>query len=89
MTNFRNIFRDIIYVSRISKTQNKVLYLSLFLIQASAYTDIGIIVIFSAIIVNQYTGIELLNNLIGIFVDNTFLFPFLSFSDLFFNIVKK
>ena len=79
MTNFRNIFRDIIYVSRISKTQNKklLIFTSIVLTQASAYTDIGIIVIFSAIIVNQYTGIELLNNLIGLFVDNTFLIPVL------------
>ena len=70
MSKFKNILRDIIFVSRISKTKNKKLLIitSVILTQVAAYTDIGIIVIFSAIIVDQYTGIELLNNIIEILI---------------------
>ena len=79
MSKFKNILKDILYVSRISKTENKKLLIltSVILTQVAAYTDIGIIVIFSALIVDQYTGIQFLNNIIGIFVDNTYLLPLL------------
>ena len=85
MSKFKNILKDILYVSRISKTENKKLLIltSVILTQVAAYTDIGIIVIFSALIVDQYTGIQFLNNIIEIFVDNTYLLPLLvSFSFL-------
>ena len=79
MSKFKNILRDIIFVSRISKTKNKKLLIitSVILTQVAAYTDIGIIVIFSAIIVDQYTGIEFLNNIISIFVNNVYFLPLL------------
>ena len=48
MSKFKNILRDIIFVSRISKTKNKKLLIitSVILTQVAAYTDIGIIVIY-------------------------------------------
>ena len=51
MSKFKNILKDILYVSRISKTENKKLLIltSVILTQVAAYTDIGIIVIFSAL----------------------------------------
>ena len=52
MSKFKNILRDIIFVSRISTTTNKKLLIitSVILTQVAAYPDIGIIVIFSALI---------------------------------------
>ena len=91
MSNFRNILRDILYVSKISKTQNKklLIFASVILTQVAAYTDIGIIVIFSAIIVDQYTGIELLNNLIELFVNNIYLLPLLVIFRFVFQYLQK
>ena len=91
MSKFKNILKDILYVSRISKTKNKKLLIitSVILTQVAAYTDIGIIVIFSAIIVDQYTGIEFLNNIINIFVDNVYLLPLLVVLRFFFQYAQK
>ena len=91
MSKFKNILKDILYVSRISKTENKKLLIltSVILTQVAAYTDIGIIVIFSALIVDQYTGIQLLNNIIGIFVDNTYLLPLLVVFRFLFQYLQK
>ena len=79
MPNLKNIFKDILYVSKLTKTENKklLIFVSVILTQASAYTDIGIIVIFSALIVDQYTGIQFLNNIIQLFVSNLYLLPVL------------
>ena len=79
MPNLKNIFKDILYVSKLTKTENKklLIFVSVILTQASAYTDIGIIVIFSALIVDQYTGIQVLNNIIQLFVSNLYLLPVL------------
>ncbi|MDC2966913.1 ABC transporter ATP-binding protein/permease [Acidimicrobiaceae bacterium] len=91
MSNFRNILRDILYVSKISKTQNKklLIFASVILTQVAAYTDIGIIVIFSAIIVDQYTGIKLLNDLIELFVNNIYLLPLLVIFRFVFQYLQK
>ena len=91
MSNFRNILRDILYVSKISKTQNKklLIFASVILTQVAAYTDIGIIVIFSAVIVDQYTGIKLLNNLIELFVNNIYLLPLLVIFRFVFQYLQK
>ena len=91
MSKFKNILKDILYVSRISKTENKKLLIltSVILTQVAAYTDIGIIVIFSALIVDQYTGIQFLNNIIGIFVDNTYLLPLLVVFRFLFQYLQK
>ena len=87
MANFKSILKDILYVSKVSKTENKKLLIlaSVVLTQVAAYTDIGIIVIFSAIIVDQYTGIKLLNDLIEVFVNNIYLLPILVIFRFFFN----
>ncbi len=81
MSNLKKIFEDILYVSKISQTQNKKLLIltSVLLTQIVAYTDIGIIVIFSAIIVDQSSGIEFLNELIQFFVQNVYFLPILVF----------
>ena len=91
MSKFKNILKDILYVSRVSKTENKKLLIltSVILTQVAAYTDIGIIVIFSALIVDQYTGIQFLNNIIEIFVDNTYLLPLLVIFRFLFQYLQK
>ena len=91
MAKLKSILKDILYVSKVSKTKNKKLLIlaSVILTQVAAYTDIGIIVIFSAIIVEQYTGIKLLNDIIDIFVTNIYLLPLLVIFRFFFNIYKK
>ena len=79
MSSVKTIFRDILYVSKLTRTKNKklLILISVMLTQASAYTDILIIVIFAALIVDQYTGIEFLNSVINLFVDNLYLLPLL------------
>ena len=91
MANFKSILKDILYVSKVSKTENKKLLIlaSVVLTQVAAYTDIGIIVIFSAIIVDQYTGIKLLNDLIEVFVNNIYLLPILVIFRFFFQYLQK
>ena len=91
MANFKSILKDILYVSKVSKTENKKLLIlaSVILTQIAAYTDIGIIVIFSAIIVDQYTGIKVLNDLIEIFVTNIYLLPLLVIFRFFFQYLQK
>lgn len=79
MSSVKTIFRDILYVSKLTRTKNKklLILISVMLTQASAYTDILIIVIFAALIVDQYTGIEFLNSIINLFIDNLYLLPLL------------
>ena len=79
MSKLREVINDIFYVSKISKTKNKKLLIlsSVLLTQIAAYTDIAIIVIFSAVIVDQFTSIELIDEIVSIFVNNIYLLPIL------------
>ena len=63
MVQFKNIINDVRFISNITKTKNKsfTILLSVVLSQLTAYTDIAIIAIFSALIADQFTNISIIN----------------------------
>tara|TARA_A100000164_G_scaffold117346_1_gene103481 strand:- start:2960 stop:4579 length:1620 start_codon:yes stop_codon:yes gene_type:complete len=69
---FKQIIQDVIYISKITKTKNKkiLIIISVFLSQFSALIDISIIAIFSVLIAEQYTSIEIVNSILDYFVEN-------------------
>tara|TARA_X000000368_G_C23055308_1_gene723567 strand:+ start:2082 stop:3701 length:1620 start_codon:yes stop_codon:yes gene_type:complete len=69
---FKQIIQDVIYISKITKTKNKKILtiISVFLSQFSALIDISIIAIFSVLIAEQYTSIQLVNSILDYFVEN-------------------
>ena len=75
MRQIKKIISDVLYVSRITKINNKKILtiLSVLFSQLTAYTDIAIISIFSAIIANQTTNIDLINKFLIIILANKFL----------------
>lgn len=91
MSKLREVINDIFYVSKISNTKNKKLLIlsSVLLTQLAAYTDIAIIVIFSAVIVDQFTSIELIDDIVNIFVNNIYLLPLLVIFRFFFQYIQK
>ena len=72
MNQLQNILRDVRYISHITKTKNKALliFISVLLSQLTAYTDIAIIAIFSALIANQFTNISIVNDVLNIILAN-------------------
>ena len=91
MSKLIEVINDIFYVSKISNTKNKKLLIlsSVLLTQIAAYTDIAIIVIFSAVIVDQFTSIELIDEIVSIFVNNIYLLPILVVFRFFFQYIQK
>ena len=75
MNKFKEIVKDILYVSRLTKTKNKkiLIFTSVTLSQFTAATDLFLIGIFSSIIANQFTNIDFLNNLLIYVNNNKFL----------------
>ena len=75
MTKITKIIKDVIFVSRLTKTTNKKIMtiVSVTLSQLSAATDISIIAVFSALIADQYTSIIFVNNLINFVLNNRFI----------------
>ncbi len=71
MSNFRKVISDILYVSKITRVGNKkLLVISVALLaQLTAVSDIAIIAIFASIIADQFTNIELINELILFILD--------------------
>ena len=78
MNQLQNILRDVRYISHITKTKNKALliFISVLLSQLTAYTDIAIIAIFSALIANQFTNISIVNDVLNIILANPWLILF-------------
>ena len=72
MKQLKKVINDILYVSKITRTNNKkfLILFSVVLSQLSAFTDIFIIAIFSALIADQFTSIELFNQILDYFVNN-------------------
>ena len=66
MNQVKSIIRDVLYVSKITKVNNKkILIVAVTLLaQLTALTDIAIISLFAALIANQYTNIEFVNEII-------------------------
>ena len=71
MSNFRKVISDVLYVSKITRVGNKkLLVISVALLaQLTAVSDIAIIAIFASIIADQFTNIELINELILFILD--------------------
>lgn len=79
MKQFKKILTDVLYISKITKTNNKKILtiVSVILSQLSAYTDILIIAIFSSIIASQSTSINFVNRILDFFVTNPLFIIFL------------
>jgi len=75
-----------LYVSKITKTKNKkvLILISVFLSQLTAYTDIALISIFSAIVVSQYSGLLILDLFLEFVVRNKIFLLLLVFLRFFF-----
>tara|TARA_X000000950_G_scaffold183047_1_gene221778 strand:- start:4544 stop:6160 length:1617 start_codon:yes stop_codon:yes gene_type:complete len=76
---FKKIVKDILYLSKITKTKNKKILIisSVALSQLTALSDILLIAIFSALIVNQFTTIEIVNNFLNLVIDYKFIIIFI------------
>ena len=63
MKKIKKVIDDILYVSRVTQTKNKKIFISssIILSQVTAGTDLLLIGVFASIIANQYTNIEYLN----------------------------
>ena len=72
MKQFKKILTDVLYISKITKTNNKKILtiISVILSQFNAYTDILIITIFSSLIASQSTSINFVNSILDFFVLN-------------------
>ncbi len=79
MNQLKTVFRDILYVSKITKVNNKkILVITVTLLaQLTAVTDIAIIALFAAIIADQYTNIQLVNEIIEFVLDNPVIIFFM------------
>ncbi len=75
MNQIKTIIRDVLYVSKVTKVNNKkILVLTVALLaQLTAVADIAIISIFAAIIADQYTNVDFVNRLIFFILDNRIL----------------
>lgn len=75
MRQINKIIKDVLYVSKVTQTKNKKILtiLSVLFSQITAYTDIAIIAVFSAIIANQFTSIGFVDRFISYFIDNKLL----------------
>ena len=75
MRQLKKIIKDILYISKITKTKNKKLLTltSVVLSQLTAVTDILIITIFASLIAGQYTSINFINTVLDFFIENKLL----------------
>ena len=71
MRQIKNIIRDVLYVSKITKVNNKkiLIFFVTILSQFTALTDIAIIAIFASIIADQFTNIDFVNEIILFILD--------------------
>ena len=79
LNKFKKMYRDVIYVSRITKVKNKKLRIILTVVLANlvAAVDIGLILVFSAVIANSFQSENILSFIVEIFLDNNYLIPLL------------
>ena len=72
MKRFKKIATDVLYVSKITKTKNKkiLILVSVILSQLTAFTDIALISIFAAIVVDQFSELYLVDIFLEFIVQN-------------------
>jgi len=78
VVKIKKIIKDVLYVSKLTKTTNKkiLISISIFLSQLSASTDILLIGLFTYLITGQNTNIELINEVL-IYISNNLYLLFL------------
>ena len=76
------MYKDVLYVSKITNTRNKKIRILLTVVLSNlvAAVDIGLILIFSAIITDEFQSDNILSFLVEIFLNNRFLIPILVLS---------
>ena len=86
MNNIKKIFKNVLYVSKLTGTRNKKILIitSVALSQLSAFTDVALIGIFAALIANQYTNIDLVNSFLNFILENKSLILVIVFLRYFF-----
>ena len=91
MSQIKKIIQDVLYVSKVTQTQNKKILtiLSVFFSQITAYTDIAIIAVFSALIANQFTAIDFVDKIINYFIENKILIVLLVVARYIFQFYQK
>jgi len=91
VSQIKKIIQDVLYVSKVTQTQNKKILtiLSVFFSQITAYTDIAIIAVFSAIIANQFTAIDFVDKIINYFIENKILIVLLVVARYIFQFYQK
>ena len=77
-----SMYKDVLYVSKITNTRNKKIRILLTVVLSNlvAAVDIGLILIFSAIITDEFQSDNILSFLVEIFLNNRFLIPILVLS---------
>lgn len=77
MKLFKEILEDIFYASKITSVGNKklILFTVVFLSQLTAFSDVALIVIFAAIITEEYEEDGLISPIVEIFLENLYLLP--------------
>ncbi len=78
-SKFKKMYEDVIYVSKITKVKNKKIRIILTVILANlvAAVDIGLILVFAAVIADSYQSDNVLSFIVIIFLNNKFLIPLL------------
>ena len=73
------MYRDVLYISKITDTRNKKIRILLTVVLSNfvAAVDIGLILIFSAVITNEFQSDNMLSFIVDIFLKYRFLIPFL------------
>ena len=82
MKKYKDIFEDILYVSKLTKTKNKkvLIFTSISLSQVSAGIDLLLIATFASLIASQLTNIEVINSILELIDQNRILIVLLVIS---------
>lgn len=77
MERLKKFYKDVIYVSRITKTGNKkiIIFIAVVLSQLTAATDIGIIIFFAAILTGSFDESNIFAPLTQLVLDYKFILP--------------
>lgn len=82
VSKFKKVINDVFYLSKVTKTEKKkiLIFTSVMLSQLTALSDILLIATFSALIVNQFTTVDIVNNFLYLVLDYKFIILFIIIS---------
>jgi len=88
---FKEILEDVFYASKITSVGNKklILFTVVFLSQLTAFSDVALIVIFAAIITEEYEEDGLISPIVEIFLENLYLLPCLVIARFVFTYIQS